>query len=863
MGTVKYTGPVASFHCPTNADIRSLKVHFSPKQEGTGDPSPENVRPIVGWDGISSKGSSKNLFDTSKVSCSHPSTSWNASTETEDMVFANGELSGTVQSGWRDVTVFSQNIPFAPGTYTLSFDYINGIKNYSWRPVVITATYSGWFTAYKSVPSATQDSGHIETTFTADKPFYVAICLNSFDYAATIAKNKVYNIQLELGSIATSFELCKISTTNYEFGVLGKNKFDKSQSINGRIMKTNGTNYTAENGYYISSFIPVVVGASYTKNSPIVDAYHRFATYSSDDVNTFIRVFDTSNTITIEPGENYIRFCGETSEMDTAQLELGSTTTVYEPYDPKHTVYGGWVDLISGEVCEEWKIKDLGECTWIHYGSRDSVFYTKTLNNLKVQSAPDTVMSTHYKYEGAPNVTTMNELTISDSQQLNRGNVNICDPNYSEYTVEQFKEAMSGVMCAYKAVNTTIYHLAPTQLQTFLGKNNVWSNADYVEIEYDLHETQDILARKQFIIANQPHIEKLAAAPLQNFVADMAAPLKECKVYFQPVQEGSGDPSPDNVRAISGWTGLDIYMASTNLWDEQWELGDYNGGNGNPKESSSIIRSTNYIAVEENMTYCFNCSVDCGVWPYDINYNAIQLKPGSTGYFWQLYRHSPTNITIPEGVKYVKITSAQNGTYQYPINFSYPSTIETYEPYRGQTIPLNWTNDIGIIYGGYVDLITGEVWKTYHHMIINKTSQVGIFPWLGINTDSATGEEFTAVLWKRTSTDPKAKGYNNLICYCDQYPYHSLGSSTRVMNTAGMYDGDSYGPSLLLPTSLIGTTSESLATFMEDKTFNFVYLMRTPELVTTLTPTQLKSLIGQNNIWSNANGNIEVSYWKH
>ena len=52
MGTVKYSGPIASFRCPTEAEIRSLKVHFSPKQEGTGDPSPENVREIVGWDGV-------------------------------------------------------------------------------------------------------------------------------------------------------------------------------------------------------------------------------------------------------------------------------------------------------------------------------------------------------------------------------------------------------------------------------------------------------------------------------------------------------------------------------------------------------------------------------------------------------------------------------------------------------------------------------------------------------------------------------------------------------------------------------------------------------------------------------------------
>ena len=35
-------------------------------------------------------------------------------------------------------------------------------------------------------------------------------------------------------------------------------------------------------------------------------------------------------------------------------------------------------------------------------------------------------------------------------------------------------------------------------------------------------------------------------------------PLKSCVVAIEPVQSGSGDPSPDNVRPISGWTGAQV-----------------------------------------------------------------------------------------------------------------------------------------------------------------------------------------------------------------------------------------------------------------------------------------------------------------
>lgn len=41
------------------------------------------------------------------------------------------------------------------------------------------------------------------------------------------------------------------------------------------------------------------------------------------------------------------------------------------------------------------------------------------------------------------------------------------------------------------------------------------------------------------------------------------APVKSLAVNIEPVQAGSGDPSPDNVRPISGWTALNIVVSPT------------------------------------------------------------------------------------------------------------------------------------------------------------------------------------------------------------------------------------------------------------------------------------------------------------
>lgn len=47
----------------------------------------------------------------------------------------------------------------------------------------------------------------------------------------------------------------------------------------------------------------------------------------------------------------------------------------------------------------------------------------------------------------------------------------------------------------------------------------------------------------------------------------LAQPAVDLQVDFSPVQSGSGDPSPDNVRPISGLTGLTIYRSGADTSD--------------------------------------------------------------------------------------------------------------------------------------------------------------------------------------------------------------------------------------------------------------------------------------------------------
>lgn len=56
-------------------------------------------------------------------------------------------------------------------------------------------------------------------------------------------------------------------------------------------------------------------------------------------------------------------------------------------------------------------------------------------------------------------------------------------------------------------------------------------------------------------------VEGSASGDIATFVDGSDNPLKELKISIEAVQSGSGDPSPTNIRPISGWTGANIYVS--------------------------------------------------------------------------------------------------------------------------------------------------------------------------------------------------------------------------------------------------------------------------------------------------------------
>lgn len=181
-------------------------------------------------------------------------------------------------------------------------------------------------------------------------------------------------------------------------------------------------------------------------------------------------------------------------------------------------------------------------------------------------------------------------------------------------------------------------------------------------------------------------------------------PAKSLVANIVPKQSGSGTPSPENIRPISGWTEVEVFDTGVNVWDEEWELGYYDRTTGLPvlEDYNQQIRSKNFISVRPNTTYFINTPVLFRVLQYDADKNFIRAD-----------NKTQNTLTTEGDCHYLHINSFSSPfygtTYNHDISINYPSTDHDYHAYNGQTT----TTSLGrTVYGGTVDLVTG-VLKAY------------------------------------------------------------------------------------------------------------------------------------------------------
>ena len=331
-----------------------------------------------------------------------------------------------------------------------------------------------------------------------------------------------------------------------------------------------------------------------------------------------------------------------------------------------------------------------------------------------------------------------------------------------------------------------------------------------------------------------------------TFETNLTENLLQMLCPFSPVQ-ASGTPSPTNVLPITGFNGVTVYHSGQDT--------------SNPTTYNvafpAMGRNLANIA-DQTFTQVVNVALSypLPVGTYTITASCVSndtdgttcrvafMKSGGTEAIATLQFERNTEVS-----KTVTISEDC-----YSISF-YAGT--NYSKSAGDTATFsNISIKSHTSYGGMIDLTTGTITVTHAGLTFGKPDYA-----TSINTISEISGGYTR-FWVGVSYSAKRKKGNVPICNM------ALANSSvgyAHYSDAGNYLGaaDEYQQSFwcILPTSLVGATSNSIKTALESNNFQFAYELETPQTY-QLTPQQIATLKGQNVVWSNTNGTNTVKYLK-
>ena len=257
-------------------------------------------------------------------------------------------------------------------------------------------------------------------------------------------------------------------------------------------------------------------------------------------------------------------------------------------------------------------------------------------------------------------------------------------------------------------------------------------------------------------------IDKLAPAFTESGSAVTCQPVEGYPLgvvsKIEPIQEGSGDPSPDNIRPITGHSEVKLWRGGKNLLDTKnpkvyhynsssrpynhtltdtgfrvsantevdstWAKLSYLLGTSTELAGKTITVSCKYnslVSKAENYPYVGISNTD--IEPCRDNSNIIFENGGyigSAGLYEALVEGNPTStvkytVTGNEERKYIILTCmfafggsmAVGDWVEYSdIQVEVGSSATTYEPYRGETFTAELGQDV---YGGSFNWSTGEL----------------------------------------------------------------------------------------------------------------------------------------------------------
>ena len=360
---------------------------------------------------------------------------------------------------------------------------------------------------------------------------------------------------------------------------------------------------------------------------------------------------------------------------------------------------------------------------------------------------------------------------------------------------------------------------------------------------------------------------KTESGSIVSIESDGGDAVTSLVAQIEPVQAGSGDPSPSNVRPITGTSTANVMVTNDNLLTlETWDGFPYNSAvgttltptrstkvltdNGNGSFSITFASTWQSVALMQDVsfggTFRLKATVDStrqlGISGYllDENFKVLKTVIGNSvpsNYNWL------QDLSEYPDTKYVAIAFTNRASANTTLTITKPQLSRgtgspVYHPPIGHTthVPLGQT-----VYSGTVDVVTGVLTVTH-----------------GFKTYDGSSDESWAV-----TTGGASGGYRAILAVLD-----AKGANQKIESnflTSEIQSGAKawHGYIAANKTLVIGigtdiTTVENWRAYLSSHNLQVAYELATPQTY-NLTAQQVELLTGNNTVWADT-GDITLTY---
>lgn len=352
---------------------------------------------------------------------------------------------------------------------------------------------------------------------------------------------------------------------------------------------------------------------------------------------------------------------------------------------------------------------------------------------------------------------------------------------------------------------------------------------------------------------NTPYSSANISNGIANFTTDLEDAIHSIRLNIIPRQDGQGEPSPENVRPISGWSGAELYSTGKNIFNKN----DYRSihGHFDTYPSGTIVAGSGHaiisIPCRPGQTYTASRLRTVANERFAIAF--CQDEPNIGSEYTNAVRAQHSGVvgekmtltaTAPEGAYYLAVWAWWSSSVdpQDSLQVELGSIATDYTPFTGEKEHVNLRTEAGAVYGGTLDVTTGlltvdRVLDTF------KGSSIIASGVINNMTYAATRRSYAGL--SLSESDAVCNAYKPI--YGSDNPAYGGFYFVSTTNRLTRFFDERF------------TDIYTAKAIFDEKPVTICYRIINP-INYQLTPVEVTTLLGVNNIWADCGPVTEVLY---